>query len=243
MQAILRTGAGLFLAFVAVASRADGFVNVYEIPYGVSLNVIGNQLTHEIVNRTVHHWDKHAAEQKAKKDRARSVGLASSVDVAQQLARGVPEAQAPGAEATYKQALHYHELVIKKFGLPSGDLGVAIASSIAGAWMAYHNKPFPDQYYVPLVRQMQQKVNTTSQLKSLSPAERQVAYEGLAIAGMMLASSQITWARNRGAPGAADLQRRMRSDGGAMLTRMLRVSPERVGIGASGFTLLEEWQR
>lgn len=240
MKHVLRAIVGISLACTALVCRADGFVNAFEIQPGVSMNVIASQLTHEILNRTVHHWDMHEAEQKAKKAREQSAALASSNNgnVARALARNLPGKQARSAEAAYQQALHYHELVIKQFGLPSGDLGVAIASSIAGAWMAYNNKPFPDQYYVPLVRQMQQKVRSTPALQALTRDERAVAYQGLAIAGMMMASSQLSLERNPGAPGAAELEQRMRSEGGAMLTRMLDLPPERVGIGAGGFIVL-----
>lgn len=235
---------GLALAVCAVSSRAsDGFVNVYDIPHNVSWNVIGNQLTHEIVNRTVHHWDIHAEEQRKAKARVQAAGLPIGTSVASQLAKGLSIADARKAELAYRQAFKYHELVIKKFNLPSGDLGVGIASSIAGAWMAYHNKPFPDQFYVPLVRQMQQRVNDTTSLRALSAAECAIAYEGLAIAGMMLASSQITWERNPQAPGASVLKQRMQGEGAQMLTQMLNVPPEQVAIGASGVTLLSATQR
>lgn len=238
MKLVSRALAVAALSLFAATVRADGFVNVYEIPPGVSMNVIGNQLTHEILNRTLHHWDIHAAEQKAAKAKAKSLGLPAGTDVAALLSQSLSSKQARSAEAAYSQAFRYHEKVIKQFGLPSGDLGVALASSIAGAWMAYHNKSFPDQFYVPLVRQMQQRVNRTPNLKALTATEREVAYKGLAIAGMILASSQISWERNPHAPGAADLEKRMRKEGGDMLTQVLRLPPERVGIGASGFVEL-----
>ena len=238
-----RALAGLALALFALDGRADGFVNVYEIPSSVSMNVIGNQLTHEILNRTLHHWDKHEAQQKAERAKAKPIAPASGGSVAGLLTKDLPGRDARGAEATYRQALHYHEIVIKKFGLASGDLGVAIASSIAGAWMAYNNKSFPDQYYLPLVRQMQQRVGESADLRALPAADRATAYEALAIVGMMLASSQITLERNPQAAGASALRQNMRSQGGEMLTRMLNVPPEQVGISASGFVSTAGAQR
>ena len=232
-----RAFGGILLALCTLTCRADGFVNVYEIPHNVSMNVIGNQLTHEILNRTFHHWDRHAAEQKAARAKAKQIAPQPRGSVARLLAQGVQGDQA-NAQAAYQQAYRYHELVIKKFGLPSGDLGVGIASSIAGAWMAYNNKPFPDQYYLPLVQQMRKLATESASFKTLSADDRAIAYEGLAIAGMMLASSQITWERNPRAAGADELKRRMRAQGGEMLTRMLKMPPEQVGIGASGFEIL-----
>lgn len=234
---------GLALAMFGIDGRADGFVNVYEIPSSVSMNVIGNQLTHEILNRTLHHWDKHEAQQKAERAKVKSIAPASGGSVADRLTRDLPGKDARGAEATYRQAFQYHEIVIKKFGLASGDLGVAIASSIAGAWMAYNNKSFPDQYYLPLVRQMQKRVRESADLSALPAAERATAYEALAIVGMMLASSQITLERNPQAAGASALRQNMRTQGGEMLTRMLNLPPEQVGINASGFVSLADAQR
>lgn len=214
--------------------RAEGFVNVYEIPSNVSINVISNQLYHENINRTLHHWDNQPEKDRYKRPtrpaRAQTTGLGVS-----ELAKRLPKGQADAGRAAYKQALDYHEQVIRKFDLPSGDLGVAFASSIAGAWMAYNNKPFPDQFYVPLVNQMRQLLsNRGAALQSLSATERTTVYESLAIAGMILASSQITWQRNPGAAGADALRARMRTEGGETLTRMLQVPPEKVGIGPSG---------
>lgn len=228
-------------AFVASAPclAQDGFVNVYEIPSSVSINVISNQLYHEQINKTLHHWDNYEAEQKRKKAAdAAKAGLPLAPSNGQGIAdltKNLPKDQADKGRAAYQQALVFHEQVIKKFGLPSGDLGVALASCIAGAWMAYNNKSFPDEFYLPLVQQMRQLISSNGDmLKSASAAQRSGTYESLAIAGMIMASSQITWQRSPNAPGADDLRRRMRVQGGDTLTRMLQVPPERVGIGAAG---------
>jgi hypothetical protein len=227
-----RFSLGFALFLHILACRAEGFVNVYEVPLGVSVNVIGNQLTHEILNRSIHHWDEHAARTKA--ERKAHAPSAGQVAVAKQLAQGLPREQAHVAEASYKQAFDYHEMVIKKFNLPSNDLGVALASCIAGAWMAYHNKSFPDQFYLPLVQQMRKHVNGGDALRTLSTTDRSTAYQTLAITGMILASSQITWERNPRGAAADELKQRMRVQGGETLTRMLRMPPDQVVIGATG---------
>ena len=227
---------GVAISLCGAPSWAQDFVNAYEVPYGVSLNVIANQLTHEKLNETLHHWDAYEAEQKRKKATAAAPPLAQTTGLGiAQLVGQLPKNQADAGRAAYRQAFGYHEQVIRKFGLPSGDLGVGLASAIAGAWMAYNNKPFPDEYYVPLVNQMRQRIRSNGAgLQSLSAAERTASYESLAVLGMMLASSQITWQRNPRAAGADDLRARMRAQGGETLTRMLQVPPDRVGIGASG---------
>jgi hypothetical protein len=235
----LRRAAGAVLLGVmlpAAGVHAQGVVNVYEIPSHVSINVISNQLMHERLNQTLHHWDRYEAEQQQARSRppvlprARLTGSGIA-----ELTQGLPRDQAKSAQAAYQQALDFHEAVIRKFGLPSGDLGVALASSIAGAWMAYNNKPFPDAYYLPLVSQMRRQIGSQdASLQGLTDSERTVIYEGLAVAGMLLASSQITWERNPRAPGAQALRERMRSQGGETLTRMLRVAPDKVAIGPTG---------
>ncbi|KRA71806.1 hypothetical protein ASD89_12715 [Caulobacter sp. Root656] len=233
---------GIAISLCGAPSWAQDFVNAYEVPYGVSLNAIANQLTHEKLNETLHHWDAYEAEQKRKGAVATRPPLAQTTGLGiAQLAGRLPKDQADAGRAAYSQAFGYHEQVIRKFGLPSGDLGVALASAIAGGWMAYNNKPFPDQYYVPLVNQMRQRLSSSGAgLQSLSAAERTASYESLAVVGMMLASSQITWQRNPRAPGADDLRARMRAQGGQTLTRMLQTPPDRVGIGPSGVYLLAE---
>lgn len=210
-------------------------VNVYEIPHNVSINVISNQFIHQNLNKTLHHWDNQPEKDRYKRP-AKPLPLAQSTGQGiAELTRDLPREQADAGSAAYRQAFNFHEQVIRKFGLPSGDLGVAVASAIAGAWMAYNNKPFPDQFYVPLVNQMRERLASQGAgLQSLSATERTTSYEGLAVAGMLLASSQITWARNPRAAGADELLARMRAQGGETLTRMLQVPPDKVGIGASG---------
>lgn len=219
---------------VCAGSGFAQIVNVYEIPHNVSINVISNQLYHENINRTLHHWDNQPQRDRYKPVTSLPLAQATGQGIAE-LTRGLPRDQAEAGRAAYKQAFDYHEQVIRKFGLPSGDLGVAFASSIAGAWMAYNNKPFPDQYYPALVQQMRQILASNGGgLQSLSATDRTTTYESLAVAGMMLASSQITWQRNPRAAGADELRTRMHTQGGETLTRMLQVPPENVGIGPSG---------
>jgi hypothetical protein len=229
-----RISLGIALVLQIMACRADGFVNAYEIPLGVSVNVIGNQLTHEVLNRTLHHWDEHEARTKAAA-KPRIVPNAKD-NAAKLLAADMPRGQARMAESTYRQAFDYHEAVIKKFNLPSNDLGVGLASCIAGAWMAYNNKSFPDEFYLPLVRQMRALTNGTA-MQGLTSNERTVTYQTLAITGMLLASSQITWERNPRGAAADDLRKRMRTQGGETLTRLLHMPPEQVVIGAAGVSL------
>ena len=229
-QAIL----GVAISVCGAPSWAQGFVNVYEIPHSVSINVIANQLYHENINKTLHHWDNQPEKDRYKRPTKVPLAQATGLGITE-LTKALPKDQAAAGNAAYKQAFDYHEQVIRKFGLPSGDLGVALASSIAGAWMAYNNKPFPDQYYVALVNQMRERISSQGTgLQSLSAIERSTTYEGLAVAGMILASSQITWQRNPRAPGAEELRQRMRTQGGETLTRMLQVQPDRVAIGPAG---------
>jgi len=240
LKKLKRAILGIAMLVSAVPCLADGFVNVYEIPSSVSINVISNMLYHENLNKTLHHWDNYEKEQKEKK--AKAAAARTALPLAQPtgvgisaLVQNLPKDQADRGRAAYKQAFDYHEQVIRKFGLPSGDLGVAFASCIAGAWIAYNNKPFPDEFYLPLVEQMRQIVSSKGDaLQSASAAERSSTYESLAVAGMIMASSQITWQRNPRAAGADELRDRMRVQGGETLTRMLQVPPERVGIGAAG---------
>lgn len=236
---------GLAISICGAPSFADGFVNVYEIPSNVSINVISHQLMHERLNKTLHHWDRHEEQQKATDrtnvalPRAQVTGLGIT-----ELSKNLPKDQAEAGRAAYKRTFDYHEQVIRKFGLPSGDLGVALASSIAGAWMAYHNKPFRDEFYVPLVNQMRQLLGSgRNGLQSLSAVERTATYESLAVVGMLLASSQITWQRNPPAAGADALRARMRAEGGQTLTRLLQMPPDKVGIGPSGAYSLAEAPR
>ena len=236
MVSIQQAICGITVSIYSAIGLADGFVNVYEIPHNVSINVISNQLYHEQLNETLHHWDNYEAEEKKKKSITSVLPLAQNVgEGISELTKSLPRDQAGAGQLAYQQAFDYHEQVIRQFGLQSGDIGVAFASCIAGAWMAYNNKPFPDNFYLPLVNQMRQLLSSKrANLQSLSARELSNTYESLAVAGMIMASSQITLQRNPKAVDADELRTRMRIQGGETLTRILLLSPERVGIGASG---------
>lgn len=237
-QAIL----GIAVAVCGVPCLAQDFVNVYQVPSNVSINVISNQLYHQNINKSLHHWDNQPQKDRYKSGTSLPLAQTTGAGIAA-LAQGLPSDQADAGRAAYKKAFTFHEQVIRKFGLPSGDLGVAFASSIAGAWMAFNNKPFPDQYFVPLVNQMRQRIGGSAELQALSASERTTTYESLAVAAMIMASSQITWQTNPRAPGADELRARMRTQGGETLTRMLQVPPENVGIGPQGIYSLAQASR
>lgn len=237
---IRRAILGIAVSVWGSQSLAQDFVNVYEIPHNVSINVISNQLYHENINKTLHHWDRQAEKDRYKPAMRVPLAQATGTGISE-LSKGLPREQIDAGRAAYRQAFNYHEQVIKKFDLPSGDLGVALASCIAGAWMAYNNKPFPDEYFRPLVEQMRQLLGRqSSAMGSVSAAERGSAYERLAVVGMLLASSQITWQRKPRAPGADELRSRMRQQGGDTLARLLQLPPDHVGIGAAGVFALND---
>lgn len=237
-QAIL----GVAISLCGTPCFADGYVNVFEVPLGVSVNVISNKLYHQNINRTLHQWDNQPEKDRYKPTPAVPLAQTTGQGIAQ-LTSSLPKDQADAGRAAYRQAFNFHEQVIRKFGLPSGDLGVAFASSIAGAWMAFNNKPFPDQYFLPLVNQMRQRISGSTDLQSLSATDRTTTYEGLAVASMIMASSQITLQKNPRAAGADELRVRMRTQGGETLNRMLQVAPETVGIGPNGIYSLAQASR
>lgn len=222
------------LAFSGAARAQDGFVNVYNISLGTSANALGNLHAHQNLNRYLHHWDSPP------KNEARGPLLVPTPlrgQTATAMAAAMPEGQRAGAEQAFRQALDVHGQVLAKFGVPANDLAGAFAAYLAGAWMAYHNASFPDRDFLPLVNQMRRTLAGNDTLAKTSADDRRTMHERLAIVGVLLASSQVSYARNPGSPQAAQLASNMRRDGRAALEQMLGVDADRVQFGQAGLVL------
>mgnify|MGYP001809835289 CR=1 FL=1 len=149
------------------------------------------------------------------------------------LARAYPAARRGEAERLFADLLQRYRTIEQRFDIPHRDLAGALAAFIAGNHMAFHGAPFPDAHFKPLVAQMRRLLAAQPGLARAPAAERQQAWEQLAILGMFMAGAQIAQQRQPDAQQAV----RLREAGGANLQRLLAVAPDQVLIGPQGLAL------
>jgi hypothetical protein len=150
-----------------------------------------------------------------------------------ELARHYPAAERAQAEQLFAELLQRYRSIEERFAIPRHDLGGAVAAFIAGSHMAYRNEPFPDEHFGPLVQQMRRLLAANPAVAAAPLADRQQAYEQLAILGMFMAGAQIAQREKPDAQAAERLQRA----GGEYLQRLLAVAPSQVQIGPRGLVL------
>ena len=149
------------------------------------------------------------------------------------LAQSYPEASRAQAERFFAQTLEgYHQLEVR-FGLRPYDLAGAVATFVAGNYIAWRDQPFPDEHFKPLVRQMRGALSGVSALRDASNAEKQEMYEQLAILGTYMALTR-EGLQQRPDP---RLHASMKLAAKGYLQQFLQVDPERVRIDAEGLTV------
>ena len=158
------------------------------------------------------------------------VPLAGPPQAPRQLAAAYPAERRGEAERLFSDLLQRYRTIEQRFDIPHRDLAGALAAFIAGNHMAFHGAPFPDAHFKPLVAQMRRLLAAQPGLARAPAAERQQAWEQLAILGMFMAGAQIAQQREPDAQQAA----RLREAGGANLQRLLAVAPDQVLIGPGG---------
>lgn len=152
------------------------------------------------------------------------------------LAQHYPAEKRKEAEKVFRQMLTTHRSVMQRFGVADNDLSGAVAAFIAGNYMAYNNADFADASFGPLVLQMRGSLANNAALAAATPAERQAAFEQLAILGMMSATTQIALKAEPGHVDAAVVEAKMRAAGERNLRQFLGVDPAQVRLTPTGIT-------
>lgn len=157
----------------------------------------------------------------------------TSANVPAQLAAAYPERTRAEAERSFRELLQGYRQIESRFGIPRNDIGGATAAFIAGSWMAYHDRPFPDAHFKTLVGQMRLALGSNESFASAPESEKREMFERLAILGMFMATVQMAQSRTP-TPGVAD---NMRAAGRTSLEQLLQTDAERVVIDANGLSL------
>jgi hypothetical protein len=158
----------------------------------------------------------------------------SSAPIApRKLAASYPPAKRAEAEKLFLQTLEGYHGIEQKFGLRRNDIAGAVAAFIAGNYIAYHDQPFPDAHFGPLVRQMRDRMAGVAAMRSATDAERQEMYEQLAILGTYMALTRDALQKTPDPKLKDGMKRAARN----YLEQFLRIDPDRIRIGPEGLTV------
>lgn len=227
MHTLTRGLARLLLWLLAMPAVAQIHVPTYT---GTPLLVTGGVLNQQLLEAAQRPL---AAKEPAPRDTVVVVGRPVGP---RELAAHYPAADRAQAEALFAELLLRYREVERRFAIPRHDLAGALAAFIAGCHMAYRNAPFPDEHFEPLVLQMRRLLAAHPAVAAAPLAQRQQAYEQLAILGMFMAGAQIA---QRQQPDAAQAER-VQQAAGEYLQRLLQVPPARVQIGPRGLSLRKD---
>ena len=149
------------------------------------------------------------------------------------LASTYPVDQRKQVEQVFQQLLDQYPRIEQQFGIPRHDLAGAVASFLAGSYMAYHGIDFPDEQFKPLVEQMRRVIATNPDFAKATDAEKQEMYEQMAVIGMFLGATQLALKEQPNAQTAASMKRA----GQGYLEQFLKTDADRVRITDKGLVI------
>lgn len=148
------------------------------------------------------------------------------------LAQAYPDAARKEAERLFTELLTKYADFERYYNIPRRDVSGAIASFIAGSYMAYHNIAVPDEHFRPLLAQMRQSVGGVTVMTKASDAQKQEMYEQMAIMGMFMAGAQMALNKQPNARTAGEMRKAAKS----YLEAFLKTDADRILINAQGLS-------
>jgi hypothetical protein len=149
------------------------------------------------------------------------------------LARAYPPEVRAKVERAFHDTLQTYHGLESQFGLRRNDLGGALAAFVAGNYAAYRDEPFPDQLFKPLVRQMQEMLQSSGTLDKTGAAEKQELYENLAILGTFMLMTREGLQKRPDAKTAANMKLAARG----YLQQALKLDPDHIRLTDRGLVV------
>ena len=127
----------------------------------------------------------------------------------------------------------FNDSVPRLYGVKKNNLATGMAALLTGAYVAYHNRPFPDALVKPLVTQLEAALGEDANLTGKPAAEKERAYHIMVGVGMGLQVAQAEAAKSTDPRAAAKLKQL-----GADLFRQLHIqNPDSVQFTNAGMSL------
>lgn len=235
--ASISVAAGL-MASSAAQAQYDGALMA---DYGSAMMAVGlnamntNMLLGAMSSVAANRSSESAAARKT--DAAASIRISYQADTTgttiAQMVSVYPVQQRSKVAGNFRELLKAYSSIEKKFGIPPHDLAGAIAAFLAGSYMAYRDVDFPDENFKPLVSQMRQAISTNPALLKATNAEKQAAYDQMAILGMFMAVTQMALREQPNAKTSAGARRAAKS----YLEQFLKTDADKVQITPSGLII------
>lgn len=144
-----------------------------------------------------------------------------------------PTASRAQARQGFQQLHAAYPQVARQLGLPLNDVASALASFLAGSYMAYHNSSLDDAAVKPLADQLRQALSAESGFARMGNADKQGMYDQMVMLGMMLAVTQSQLQQQPDARTATEL----REVGKRFLEGMLKVDADSVRLTRAGLRI------
>jgi hypothetical protein len=149
------------------------------------------------------------------------------------MAAHFPPSKRADVQRVYGDMLRQHPQLMKQLGVPSNDVACAVATFLAGSYMAFHEIDFPDQFFKPLYEQMRSTIASDRRFAEAGLAERRELYEELVIIGTYLAVTHEALRQRPDPKISADMKAAAKD----YLQQFLKVDANRVRLGEQGMTL------
>jgi hypothetical protein len=162
-----------------------------------------------------------------------SIAAVGSPSMPAKMAAYYPEGSRSQVEKTFRELLDKYGQVERQFDIPRHDTAGAVAAFIAGSYMAYRNSDFPDAHFKLLVNQMRGIIAGNAEFAQATGAEKQEMYEQMAIAGMLMAGTQMALKQQPNQQAAANMKQAAKG----YLEQFLKTDADRVQITANGLVL------
>lgn len=164
-----------------------------------------------------------------------AVGIARSASptMPAKIAATYPGSAQQDAERLFREMLDKHPQLMKQLGVPPDDLASAIATFVAGSYIAYRDIDFPDQNFKPLYQQVRGIIASNPDLLQASAAEKREMFEQMAILGTFMALTRDALKKQPNAQTTAN----MRTAAKSYLEGFLKTDADRVQITANGLVL------
>ncbi len=146
------------------------------------------------------------------------------------MAAHLPAAARPDVERLYRVMLDKYPPLMNQLGVPAGDVAAAVATFLAGSYVAYRGVDFPDQHFKPLYEQVREIIGANAAFARASPVQRREMYEQMAILGMYMAVTREALKQRPDPQLAAAMKLAAKN----YLQQFMKVDPERMRITDKG---------
>lgn len=127
----------------------------------------------------------------------------------------------------------FNDSVVRLYGIEKNNLATGIAALLTGAYVAYNNKPFPDAWVKPLVKQLEKSMLQDGRLAGAPASDKEAAYHVMVGVGMSLQVAQLELSKKPDAQATA----RLKMMGAEVFKKLLTVEASRVQFSQTGMSI------